>query len=337
MITLTYPTNSELREIAQDKIPLLARDRTIFEIMPMRDLDSALLMWEQKDNWIGLQQIRGMNGAPPRVKAQGAKRFIMAPGVYGEFELIDELEITMRRPLGVYNGPIPVEDLVMEKQDKLLGRRLDRIEYIGWALLTTGTFSVAAPNGAVLHTDTFPVQTFSAGVTWSTSATAVPIANFRAVQLLSRGHSVSFGPQSIAYMNQTTFNNFIGNGNTNDLYGRRTSGLATINNMKDLNTLLTGDGLPGIKIYDLGYLDETGTFQKWIPDNVVIVVGQRPQNQVVAEYLMTRNANNPNGEAGAYQKVVDDPNDVPRSIEIHDGHNGGPAIYFPSAIVRMNV
>jgi hypothetical protein len=336
-ITLVYPTNSELIEIAADKIPLLTADRAIFQIMPMRDVDTALLMWEQKDNYIGLQQVRGINGEPPRVKPTGAKRYIAQPGYYGEFEVIDELEITMRRPLGQFNGAIPIDDLVMERQDRLLGRRLDRIEYIGWTLLATGTFSVSAPNNTVVHTDTFPVQTFTAGVTWATSATAVPIANFRAVQILARGHSVSFGPNAKAYMNQTTFNNFIGNTNTSDLFGRRQAGLATINNLKDLNTLLQGDGLPQIVIYDLGYLDDSNTFQKWIPDNVVICVGQRPAGQTVAEYLMTRNANNPNGEPGAYQKIVDDPNEVPRTIEVHDGHNGGPAIYFPSAVVRMNV
>src|SRR2546430_12903213 len=116
MLTVTFPTNNELIEIAQDKLPNLTADREIFKILPMRDHTSALLIWDQKDNYLGLQQVRGLNGEPGKVKRVGAKRYIMEPGVYGEFIPIDELEITLRRPLGTYTGAIPIDDLVLEAQ-----------------------------------------------------------------------------------------------------------------------------------------------------------------------------------------------------------------------------
>mgnify|MGYP003408513582 FL=1 len=142
MPTYTFPTNVELGLIAQSKIPNLVQDRPAFQIMPMVNVDAALLQWEQKDNYLGLQQVRGVNGAPPRVKRIGANKYMQQPGVYGEFSLIDELELLHRRPWGAYSGNIDISDLVMEIQDQLLGRRLDRIEYIIWTLLSTGTFSV---------------------------------------------------------------------------------------------------------------------------------------------------------------------------------------------------
>jgi hypothetical protein len=53
---------------------------------------------------------------------------------------------------------------------------------------------------------------------------------------------------------------------------------------------------------------------------------------------MTRNANNPDLAPGPYMRVIDTGEIViPRSIEVHDGHNGGPVIYFPSAVVVMSV
>jgi hypothetical protein len=52
---------------------------------------------------------------------------------------------------------------------------------------------------------------------------------------------------------------------------------------------------------------------------------------------MTRNANNPGAAPGAYQKVVDNTDDVPRTVIVHDGHNGGPVVYYPSAICVMTV
>jgi hypothetical protein len=52
---------------------------------------------------------------------------------------------------------------------------------------------------------------------------------------------------------------------------------------------------------------------------------------------MTRNANNPNMKPGAYMKVFDRGEaTVPRSIDVHDGHNGGPCIYYPSALVKLS-
>lgn len=342
MATFIYPIAAELRETAQDKLPNLIAARPIFQVMPIENLDSHLLEWEQADNYTGLQAVRGLNGQPTRVKKVGAKRYAMAPGVYGEFETIDELELTTRRQYGTFGTPIRIDDLVMRAQDRLLGRRLDRIEKIGWDLLTTGTFSVAGPDGQTFHTDTFTLQTFAAGTVWSTAATSTPLADFRAVQLLSRGHSVSFGTQAIAFMNQVTFNNLIKNTNANDLGGKRTNGLAAVNDINGLNVILAGENLPKIVIFDGGYLDDSGTFVPFIANGKVIIVGARTDGAAIGNYLYTRNANNPNLAPGAYMDVIDRSQpgpgrQIPASIEVHDGHNGGPVIYFPSAIVVMSV
>jgi hypothetical protein len=337
MATFTYPSSFELEQVAQAKLPRLQEARLGLQIMPMRNVDSHILRWDQKDNYIGLQQARGLNGEPTRVKRVGGKTYQMEPGVYGEFVRIDEIELTTRRQWGTVNTPISIDDLVMEAQDDLLQRRLDRVEQIIWNVLQ-GTFSVTGPTGAVIHTDTYTVQTFSAGVTWATTATAVPLQNFRSVQLLSRGYSVNFGVQAQAIMNRSTFNNLVANTNSADLFGKRTTGLATVLGLKDINMVLGNEDLPQIVIYDEGYYDDASAFQLFVPNNKVIVVGQRPAGQVIGEYRMTRNANNQNMAPGAYQKVFDrGETEVPRTIEVHDGHNGGPVIYFGSAIVVMTV
>lgn len=338
MATYTYPTQAELQLIAQDKLPRLIADRPIFNIFPIRETRNFLIRWEQRDNYTGLQYARGLNGDPTRVKALGANQYQMEPGVYGEYRRIDEMEMTLRRAYGTWNTAISIDDLVMEAQDHLLGRQLDRIEYIGWTLLATGTFSVSTPYGPVVHTDAYTTQTFTAGVTWATSATATPLANFRSVQLLGRGRSANFGAQAKAYMNRTTYNTLIANTNNADLAGRRTNGLATVLSPDNLNQVLAGEGLPTIVIYDEGYIDESGTFQLFVPNNKVIVVGQRPQGQTIGEYLMTFNAQNPSGAPGQYMKIINRTNeDVPGTIEVHLGHNGGPALYYPGSIVVMTV
>lgn len=344
-----FPTSEELQEIAQDKLPALLAQRPIFDFFPLRDVDDAVVAWEQLDRYTGLQQLRGINGAPQNVKKTAGKRFLMEPGVYGEYSLIDENELKRRRQYGTFNQPVNIEDLVMVEQDKLLQRRLDRIESILWTLATTGTFSIANGTG-VVHTDAFNLQTFSATVTWATAATSTPLLDFRNVQLKARGHSVRFDSTATAVMNRKTMINLLGNTNNADLYGRRTAGLGTFNSPAQINELFAGDDLPKLVVWDQGYLtedDSAGTdtydtvkmdFTPFIADNKVVVFGERPAGVPVGEYLMTRNANNPGLAPGAYMKVIDRGVDtVPRSIEVHDGHDGGPAIYYPSAIVVMSV
>jgi hypothetical protein len=333
----TYPSSLDLTAIAQDLLPNLTEDREGFQLLPVETKDASTIRWEQLDNFVGLQQVRGIGGVPGRVKKTGAKAYQMSPGYYGEYEDIDEEELTLRRELGQFGQPIDLSDLVTEKQMKLLQRQYDRIELIIWTLLATGTFSVQDPNtGRTLHTDQFPIQTYSAGTTWATSATATPLADFSAIQLLQRGHSVSLGAQARAYMNRTTFNNLRTNTNSADLYGRRVTGLATANNLKDINEILTNDDLPTVVIYDGGYLDDSSTFQLYIPNGKVVVIGKRPAGQNVGSYVMTRNVNTPNMAPGQYTFVADNEK-PPRSIQVHQGHNGGPIVRYPSAIVAMSV
>lgn len=342
MAEFTYPSNAELREIAQDLLPRLAADRPVFDFMPIEEPDAFLVMWEQEDSYTGLQQIRGLNGAPAKVQRVGLKRYQMQGGVYGEYIPLDETELTVRRQYGTFATPVDLSDLVMRAQRQLLVRRLDRIETILWNLLSTGTFSVPGPNGAVLHQDSFALQTFTATTPWSTVATATPLADLRAVQILARGHSVRFDRTALCFVNQITANTILSNTNSADLFGRRVSGLATVNSIPQLNELLTMDNLPNIVPYDMGYLQDaatpggTATFVPFIADHTGVVIGKRTDGAPIGNFQMIRNANNPDLGPGAYMKIIDRGElQVPRSIEVHDGLSGGPAIWFPSAVVKL--
>lgn len=337
MADFVYPSDVQLTQIAQTLEPRLRDGRAGFDIFPMVDVDQHLLEWEQMDNYIGLQQVRGLNGDPTRVKPVGMKRYLMQPGVYGEYGLIDEQELVTRRPMGVFSGRVDITDLVLMRQNQLLQRRLDRIEYIIWTLLVTGTFAIA--DGSItMHTDSYTFQTFSAGTAWGTPATSTPLADMRTTQLKSRGYSVDFGTRATLYMNRTTFNQLLANTNAADLGGRKAQFGESINGPDGVNRLLSQDDLPSIQIYDMGYLDSSGTFQLFIPNNKAVLVGARIGNQRVGEYRMTRNASNPGMAPGAYMRTIDRGDErIPRSIEVHDGHNGGPVIFFPSAVVVMTV
>jgi hypothetical protein len=337
MADVIYPSNAELNEIAQDLMPRLQADRPTFAFFPIVQQDAWLLLWEQMDNFIGLQYARGLNGQPTRIRKTGAKRYSMQPGVYGEYEYIDEEELTARRQYGTFNIPVNIDDLVAIANTKLLQRELDRIESIIWTLLTTATFSVFGPTGALTHTDTFTMQTFTATTPWSDHANSTPLGDLRTLALLGLGHSVTFDNSSQLWINRKTANNVVANTNPSDL-GSRRFGFSTINNINDVNQLLTLDGLPNFSVYEGAYYDDTNTLLRFIPDNTGVLIGKRPAGQVLGQYRLVRNANNDGFAAGSYSRIVDNVDDgPPRSIAVHRGHNGGPVIFFGTAVVRVNV
>ena len=338
-----FPNNRELSTIAPEKIARATAERVGFNIMPMRDVPAGVIQWEQQDNYFGLQQLRGLDGAPTVVKPVGSKSYSYTPGIYGEYMTVTETELTLRAGSTSDDVPIQVGDLVLRRQDQLLVREADRVELIIWTLLTTGTFSIALPGGAIGFTDTFTLQTYTATPTWATVATAVPLLDFRAVQLLGAGKGVNFGGGAVAYMNRVTANSLLANTNAADLAGRRVSGGNTINTISDINRITLEQDTPSIVVYDEGYYDNTNTFVRFIPNNKVVVVGRRGAGERIGEYLKTLNANNPNRAPGSYSFTIDRANGtngekrVPPNIEVHQGHNGGPVIYYPGSIVVMTV
>jgi hypothetical protein len=344
MPVFIYPTNAELNQILPDKIERMVAERAGFRIMPIRNVNAATVEWYQRDNVFGLQQLRGLDGAPPHVRRVGQKLLSYEPGVYGEFETITETEL-VKRAGGITNpAPIPIADLVAQAQDQLVQRQLDRQEYMIFTLLSTGSFSVPLPGGQIGYTDNFPIQTYSRNVAWSTAATAMPLADFRNVQNLGVGFGIQFDNSAQAWLNRITANMLLANNNPADLQGRRNAyGATVVNSIPAVNAVLGNEGLPQLNIYDEGYFNDANTFTKFIPDGVVIVIGRRTTGEVIGNYVQTRNAVNDQFAPGPYAFVKDYASAntvekrVPPSIEIHQGHSGGPALYFPRAVVKMTV
>lgn len=334
MTNYSWPTSKELTQIGQDFMAAMTLDDPIFSYFPVVNVDSHILQWEQRDNYRGLQQVRGLNGEPGRVAAIGGRRYIMEPGVYGEFLPIQEDELTTRRRWGTFGEPIDLSDLVTEKTQQLVAREVARMRQMLWTLVTTGTFSVTNEAGAVVHTDSYTTQTYDTTTPWATGASATPIYDFQQVALKDRGYSLSLGPAARAYMNRATAFQMLNNTNDDDLGGRRTNNGPF--GLGDANSIFVAQGLPMVEIYDEGYYDDNGTFQLFIPTGTVVVFGQRTMGEPIGEFRRTRNINNPGFAPGPYDEVYQQPK-PPKQIEVHRGMNGGPVLFYPSSIVVMDV
>jgi hypothetical protein len=349
LVNYLYPRSRTLRRINPEKIVDLQRPRPTFTLFPVvDDINAWRIEWEQKDNYRGFQQLRGLNGEPSYVTMQGAKRFSAEPTVFGEYMTVDEMMMTTRAAMSNpaalgeiiedVSRPVDIRDLVIERQEYLNVRETDLLEYIHWAVLLNGTITIAGPTGAE-YKATFPIQTADFS-DWTDHENSTPYADLVGLSLLARGKSVTFrGGQ--AFGNAITINHALQNTNPVDLGGMRVSGqlsirLGTPMNLPEVNQILTTGGAPTLVEYDEGYNRESdGALINWIPDLVLSIVGRRTNNDTLGQYRMVRNVNNPGVAAGRYTKVIDNlDRDIPRRISVHQGHNGGLAIYYASAFVR---
>jgi hypothetical protein len=217
-----------------------------------------------------------------------------------------------------------------------------RIKQICWTLAVSGIFSIPLPEGGIGHTESYTQQTVLVSPLWTVPATATPIANFRSLQpTFGFGTSNMFNGLSVAFMNTLTKNYLLANTNAADVGGKRVINGATVNDLPTFNRILMDNDVPTIQVWDDGYLDDSGTFQLYIPTGKVLVVGHRPAGDTPGEFQWTRNLNNPNGAPGPYSFVDDRTQGptkaVPPRIDVHHGFNGGPVVERGSQLVVMTV
>lgn len=343
MNTYVYPTSNELIAIDQQNLPTLRADDPIFGILPPISKNVAQLTWEQEDNYFGLMQIRGYNGAPPRVNQVGMSQYQARPGVYGEEMPIDEREATERRMTGSFNEPIDVQDLVMKRSKQLMHRMLEREATLGWNLLINGYFEIQSNlTSSVVHKDSYTQRIYAATTTWiSNPTTSTPLGDFRAVELFSRGYSINLGSAATAWMNRRTFNGLVANRNSADLYGQRTGGLFAAGmdvslNLASINSILLGEGLPQIKIYDGFYYDDSNNLVIKIPDSKILVEGKRTDGARLGNWVYTRNRGNADLAAGPTYRVYETVGAIP-DVMVYRGFNGCHQLLFPSGFIVMNV
>src|SRR5215510_9950345 len=111
MPTYTYPEARALQQIDQDYIAEQTVDDPILDYFPIQTEDVWTIRWRQLDNFRGLQQARGLNGEPPKIKSVGMNEWEMEPCVFGEFDVIPEDQLAKRAKPDSFDTPIDITDL----------------------------------------------------------------------------------------------------------------------------------------------------------------------------------------------------------------------------------
>lgn len=338
--TYLFPTSAQLERLEREIEPVMTLDDPIFQMLPIERKTSAMVIYDVADDLFGLMQGRGYNAEYPSVPNVGRTQRVKKPGVYGEHMPIDELEMTVRAQFSQFSAaPIDISDLTTERQQILQHRHYQRMRWLGWTLISTGQYVAMDALGTVIDSDSFLPQRFTSDVPWATHATAKPLADIRAAQLLSEGTGVDFGPESELWMNRRTFNDMEANTNADDLGGKKEALGSSLTGLAAVNTVLARDGLPQIKIYHEGYRPSKGAWSLWIPDGRFILKGRRRSGAGIGSFLITANAEL-DGRADFFVKVVDTgaPNgEPPRKIKVFRGFNGGPVLRYQNSVVIGDV
>lgn len=342
-VAFAYPVNAELDSIEQITLPRLEieQNNPFLENFPDEPYDSDVIQWEQLDNFTGLMGFRGYGNKPNVVGRVGFQRFMARPGVFGDVINLYEEELTRRRRMGFYTGKMNVDDLIAQAQTQLLVRRLQLKAKMVSDFVTTGAYSVADSTGVTFTGDSWTPQTSASTTAWSNLTASTPLADIQAAVQVAFGQSVNFGPDAELVINQLKFNQLLLNRNSADFWGFRSPGGATVgNSLNDINMVMRAAGLPKLRVFDGYYLADNstrkGSATRLAPAATGVLFGRRTNGAKPGGFALTWNINSANGGPSAYNKVFYRGEiELPASIEVHHGFNGGPIIRYPGTIVLL--
>ncbi|WFA86510.1 major capsid protein [Paenibacillus amylolyticus] len=245
----------------------------------------------------GMTPPTGLNDPSPIHAAPVVKQMEFTNQEWREKAIIDREKIATLRKPGTSLEQTWGEEYMIEKMVNLNQRLETRFEWMRWQSLT-GSLVVPATANKPSRTIDYGVPANNkptADVLWNNIATADPLKNLDEWLLRFRG-SGARGVKVVA--NKKVDSYLKQNEKIRDLikftYGKD---IVTDGSLSEI----VSQNLNGLQyeVYDGGYIDDTGTFFPFIPDNAVIIIGR--------------------GMTGSIMDLVTSPNNYE---DIFTGHTG---------------
>jgi hypothetical protein len=340
--TLELQGAIKLKKLMQVYLPRALESREMLKVFPMIPDDSTKLVYERREVETGLQGARGLNGRTNPVRKTAVDQFEVDPGYYGDHYDIKEDELVNLREAGSWDNFESYTKQAARGTMHLTRRFLDRCEKNIADLAMSGKFEATDMQGIVKHRDVFNVPQVTPSTLFSDLDNATPLTFLRdLIPQIELGKSVSF-MKGFMWMSRPTANLILKNANANDISGRRSKYGSTINSIADLNDLLLENDLPIIKTYDKGYYSDppgsAPTFNRFLTNGKIVMVGVRDDGEQLGEYRLTRAAQSgsENASPGEWYQVEDRRKQDPCQVILRAGHNGGPVCYYTEGFVTIN-
>lgn len=189
-----------------------------------------------------------------------------------EKKIIDREKIAKLRAPGTNLEQMWAEEYMTEAMIELNQRLETRLEWMRWTSLT-GSLVIPATSNKPTQTINYGVPSANkptAATLWSATATADPLGDIGAWKLLFRGS----GARPIRVIVNQKVDNYL----------KQNKGIQTLLETQYGRDVLSADSLAFVlanqlngmeyEVYDGGYLDDSGNFTPFIPDNACLIVGQ---------------------------------------------------------------
>lgn len=355
MLTFTFPTNVQLNLLTQEFQINTAAFIGIGRIAPVLPVETYFVEWDQLDNEVGMTGAHALGTEPKIVARPGSVLRRYEPGHFKESEMIDEGEILRARTLGTFGNVLNLDDTVARRMAARQNKTFIREEWCVWKALA-GRLQIDEPG--VKIDETFPVQTFATVVPWSDHDHATILADIMACATKFPGTGAK-AMGSVLYLNQKDMNDALQNKNDKDIWGLRGPNFVSLTfSVEQLNQILSARNLPTLEVYDEGAHVRVGDgveYVRFISDGKPVIVGKRPPQQVVANFISTISLHRTNNGMPApgpftFLEVNGGPNNggvtvsidslgqaANPNLKITGGVYGGPVIWYPRSVIAMDV
>jgi hypothetical protein len=304
-------------------------DITLFEgapWCPATDYPTDTIEWDIVEGAMGMTPAV-YPGAPspiqkhPRIAHKSFKTV-----QWREKFVLDENDLMYLRQPGTYDQNYG-QQIIADRLRDLNTRVETRLEYLRWSMLA-GSLTVTYPD-AVTQTVDYEVpggRKPTVATPWATIATADPMKNVSAWKLLFRGTPVQMG---VLKMNQVTFNYLPTNAAVRSLIQYQFGyDLVRSGNLVPSNAISQAFDGTTIEIYDGGYIDDRGTFNPFIADDVVICLPKSTPEKW-CQFLQSPNMHHggQTPQPGKFARPIWKLDDDPISVEVLGGVYGLPVMY----------
>jgi hypothetical protein len=348
MITYRFPTNVSVDGVLQEYRIVQREELLGLSWMPFEDLYTQRVITDFLDRDRGATAPHNMGADPKIGNRPGSNRVEFTPIPHKETDILTEADILMPATLGTLGGVLDLSTEIGRITKARADKNFIRAEMEIWQALKGHL--VIHENGIRVD-ETFPVQSYDAVVDWDELDTARPLHDFNQIALKSRftgGSAVG----AEAAMNTVTASWLLENRNEADLKGFQNQNFLNLTySVEEVNKILAGRGLPTIRVYDLGYVDDNDGEVHFLADGEVVVKFKRSGPQTIGGYGLTPTAHREvNGQPAPGFFSIIEVNGQPNpgavtvqtlgsgknpKIEITGGFYGGPRLRFPRSIVNV--
>lgn len=290
---LNSPSGLPTQSAILEAVKLWQPDPAEFELAELfgnEQANAQVVEWDEVSTILGMAQDHIPGTGIPTVEQRGVVTreerafYIEESGLIGQrdFERVRATSDPQR------NGG---EELVMRLSEQLTVRRETRKEWMRAQAIGVGAVTF---NGRTVTYGIPAGNKTTAANLWSNPVTSNPIEDIQGLALLFRG--VGYGltcRMSLKVAQYLSRNEML-----RDLFRQSAMGLDLgPQNVPKLLSALCGDGQPiEFKIYDKGYLNESGVFTPFLPDTIFSMVANPPMGQKLGHWTSTPSiANAPEG------------------------------------------